>query len=257
MILVKGEQEISLIREAANILSKTLGLMAQEIKPGVTTKKLDKLAEEFISDQGGKPALKGFEKFPASLCTSVNEVVAHGIPTHYPLREGDIVAIDCGVAYKGFYSDAAFTFPVGVISQKASKLLRITQEALYKGIEQASAGKRTGDIGQAIQDHAHKHGYSVVRVLAGHGIGRNLHEAPDIPNYGKKSSGVKLQPGTVLAIEPMINWGGSKVVQGRDGWTIRTLDRKLSAHFEHTIALHAHTTEILTTYQYIEEALKT
>ncbi|MEM7382747.1 MAG: type I methionyl aminopeptidase [Bacteroidota bacterium] len=257
MILVKGEHEISLIRAAANILSKTLGLMAQEIKPGVTTKKLDRLAEEFINDQGGKPAFKGFEKFPASLCASINEVAAHGIPTHHPLREGDIVAIDCGVTYQGFYSDAAFTFPVGMVSQEASNLLRITKGALYKGIKQASAGKRTGDIGQAIQEHAHKHGCSVIRILAGHGIGRDLHEAPDIPNYGKQGRGIKLKPGMVLAIEPMINLGGSAVVQESDGWAIRTLDRKLSAHFEHTIALRIHNTEILTTYQYIEEASQT
>lgn len=257
MIFLKGEREISLIREAADILSKMLGLMAQEVKPGVTTKKLDKLAEEFISDHGGKPSFKGFKQFPASLCTSVNEVVVHGVPTHYDLQEGDIIAIDCGVAYKGFHSDAAFTFPVGAISQEASKLLHITKEALYQGIKQASVGKRTGDIGQAIQDHVHKHGYSVVRALAGHGIGRNLHEDPQVPNYGKKGSGVKLKPGMVLAIEPMINLGESKVVQEKDGWTIRTLDKEFSAHFEHTVAVRAHTTEILTTYQYIEETLKT
>ena len=256
MIFIKGEQEINLIREASNILSKTLGLVAKEIKPGITTKQLDQRAEEFIRDQGGKPAFKGFEKFPASLCTSVNEVVAHGIPTHSPLHEGDIVSIDCGVVYKGFYSDAAFTFPVGTISPEASKLLRTTKEALYKGIEQAIPGKRIGDIGQAIQNHAHKHGYSVVRVLAGHGIGKNLHEDPDIPNYGKQGRGAVLKPGMVLAIEPMINIGSSEIVQTRDGWTLKTLDRELSAHFEHTIALHAHTTEILTTYEYIEAALQ-
>ena len=256
MIFIKGEQEINLIREASNILSKTLGLVAQEIKPGITTKQLDQQAEEFIRDQGGKPAFKGFKKFPASLCTSVNEVVAHGIPTHSPLHEGDIVSIDCGVVYKGFYSDAAFTFPVGTISPEASKLLRTTKEALYRGIEQAIPGKRTGDIGQTIQSHAQKHGYSVVRVLAGHGIGKNLHEDPNIPNYGKKGRGAVLKPGMVLAIEPMINIGSSEIVKTRDGWTLKTLDRALSAHFEHTIALHAHTTEILTTYEYIETALQ-
>ena len=257
MIFIKGEQEVNLIREASNILSKTLGLLAQEIKPGITTKQLDQRAEEFIRDQSGTPAFKGFEKFPASLCTSVNEVVAHGIPNHSPLKEGDIVSIDCGVVYKGFYSDAAFTFPVGTISPKASKLLRITKEALYKGIKQAIPGQRTGDIGQAIENHAQKHGYSVVRVLGGHGIGKNLHEDPDIPNYGKKGRGAALKPGMVLAIEPMITIGRSAIVTARDRWALRTSNREPSAHFEHTIALRAHTTEILTTYQYIDKALKT
>ena len=256
MIFIKGEQEINLIREASNILSKTLGLVAQQIKPGITTKQLDQRAEEFIRDQRGKPAFKGFKKFPASLCTSVNEVVAHGIPNHFPLKEGDIVSVDCGVVYQGFYSDAAFTFPVGKISPQASKLLRITKEALYKGIKQAIPGQRIGDIGQAIQNHAQTHDYSVVKVLGGHGIGKNLHEDPDIPNYGKKDRGAALKSGMVLAIEPMMNIGSSAIVPSRDGWTLRTLDRELSAHFEHTIALRVHTTEILTTYKYIEEVLK-
>jgi len=256
MIFLKSEEEIKLIRASAYILSETLGLIAQAIKPGMSTKTLDKLAAEFIHAQGGQPSFRGFQGFPASLCTSVNEVVVHGLPSQYRLQEGDIISVDCGVYYKGFHSDSAFTFPVGTISQAASKLLRITKESLYKGIDQARAGKCIGDIGQAIQDHVNSHGYSVVKALVGHGIGRSLHEEPQVPNYGKKGRGIKLKPGMVLAIEPMINLGKSKVVQGRDGWTIRTLDRKLSAHFEHTIAIGEHKTEILTTYQHIEEALK-
>ncbi|MEM7055360.1 MAG: type I methionyl aminopeptidase [Bacteroidota bacterium] len=256
MIFLKREEEINIIREGACILSKTLGSLAQEIKPGVTTKALDKLAEEFISDHGGKPSFKGLKQFPASLCTSVNEIVVHGIPSHYELQEGDIISVDCGVSYRGYHSDSAFTFPVGEIGQTVSELLRVTKEALYQGISQVKAGGRIGDIGQAVQDYAHKHGYSVVRALAGHGIGRNLHEDPQIPNYGKKGCGVKLKKGMVLAIEPMINLGGQNVVEEKDGWTIRTLDRKPSAHFEHTVVVWEHQAEILTTYQYIEEALK-
>ena len=253
MIFLKREEEVNIIREGAHILSKTLGSLAQEIRPGVTTKALDKLAEEFISDHGGKPSFKGFKQFPASLCTSVNEIVVHGIPSHYELQEGDIISVDCGVYYKGYHSDSAFTFPVGETNQTASELLRVAKEALYQGIGQVKAGKRVGDIGQAVQYHAHKHGYSVVRSLAGHGIGRNLHEDPEVPNYGKKGSGVKLKQGMVLAIEPMINLGGQKVVQEKDGWAIRALDKKPSAHFEHTVAVWEHKAEILTTYQYIEE----
>lgn len=256
MIFLKREEEINVIRESAYILSKTFGLIAQEIRPGVTTKALDKLAEEFISDHGGKPSFKGFKQFPASLCTSVNEIVVHGIPSRYELQEGDIISVDCGVYYKGYHSDSAFTFPVGETGQTASDLLRVAEEALYQGIGQVKAGRRIGDIGQAVQYHAHKHGYSVVRALAGHGIGRNLHEDPEVPNYGKKGSGVKLKQGMVLAIEPIINLGGQKVVQEKDGWTIRTLDKEPSAHFEHTVAVWKHKAEILTTYQYIEEAWK-
>ena len=231
MIFLKREEEINVIRESAYILSKTFGLIAQEIRPGVTTKALDKLAEEFISDHGGKPSFKGFKQFPASLCTSVNEIVVHGIPSRYELQEGDIISVDCGVYYKGYHSDSAFTFPVGETGQTASDLLRVAEEALYQGIGQVKAGRRIGDIGQAVQD-------------------------PEVPNYGKKGSGVKLKQGMVLAIEPIINLGGQKVVQEKDGWTIRTLDKEPSAHFEHTVAVWKHKAEILTTYQYIEEAWK-
>jgi len=256
MILFKNEEEINLIKEGAHILGKTFGIIARELRPGITTKALDKLAEEFIGDHGGKPSFKGHDRFPASICTSVNEIVVHGIPNAYTLQEGDIISVDCGVYYKGFHSDSAFTFPVGKISSEASKLLRITQEALYLGIDQAAEGKRIGDIGQAVQDYATKHDFSVVRDLVGHGIGRNLHEDPPVPNYGKQGSGIKLKPGMVLAIEPMINMGKAKIKQERDGWTIRTADHKLSAHFEHTVAVGPYQAEILTTYAYIEEALK-
>ncbi|MEO1219495.1 MAG: type I methionyl aminopeptidase [Bacteroidota bacterium] len=256
MIFLKNAQEINIIRQSARILSQVFGIMAQEIRPGVTTKRLDSLAEAFIQDHGGRPSFKGFKRFPASVCTSVNDAVVHGIPNDYRLVEGDIVSIDCGVAYKGFHSDAAFTFPVGRVSTVVEKLLATTQAALYEGIRQASAGKRTGDIGQAIQDYVHTQGCSVVRELAGHGIGRKLHEDPDVPNYGKRGRGVKLRPGMVLAIEPMINLGKSGVVYERDGWTVSTRDKTFSAHFEHTVVVHAHTTEVLTTYEHIEKALQ-
>lgn len=256
MIFFKEEKEINLIRKSAHILSKTLGVIARSITFGVTTKKLDKIAETCILDHGGQPSFKGYKQFPASLCTSVNDVVVHGIPNHYELQEGDIVAVDCGVLYQGFHSDAAFTFSVGQISQRISKMLRITKEALYAGINQARIGKRVGDIGQAIHNYVRKHGYSVVRELSGHGIGKHLHEDPQVPNYGRKGNGIRLKPGMVLAIEPIINLGKPQVIYESDRWTIRTLDRKGSAHFEHTVAIKEHATEILTTYQYIEEALR-
>ena len=256
MIFLKNQEEINLIKESAQILGKTFGIIAKAIKPGIKLKVLDKLAEEFIGDQGGKPSFKGYQGFPASICTSINETVVHGIPNERILQENDIISVDCGVSYKGFHSDSAFTFPVGEISPAAKQLLRITKEALYLGIDQATAGKRIGDIGQAVQDYVNKHGYSVVRDLVGHGIGQHLHEDPQVPNYGKQGNGVQLKQGMVLAIEPMINMGKAHVRQAKDGWTIVTLDHGLSAHFEHTVAIGKEQAEILTTYQYIEEALK-
>jgi methionyl aminopeptidase len=256
MVFLKSEEEISIMRESAAILSKTLGVVAQAIEPGIETKMLDKLAEEFIGDQGAKPSFKGYSHFPASICVSVNDQVVHGIPGKYKLQEGDIVSIDCGVYYQGFHSDSAFTFPVGAVTSEASKLLVVTQEALYKGIGQAIAGNRVGDISVAIQDHVHEQGYTVVKELVGHGIGRNLHESPQVPNYGKRGSGMKLKAGMVLAIEPMVNLGAAMVGEEKDGWTIRTLDHQLSAHFEHTVVVREGKAEVLTTYQYIEEALK-
>jgi methionyl aminopeptidase len=256
MIFLKNQEEISLIKEGADILGRAFGVIAQAIKPDITTKALDKLAEEFIGDHGGAPSFKGFENFPASICTSVNDGVVHGIPDQYKLQEGDIISVDCGVYYKGFHSDSAFTFPVGEITTEAHALLRTTKEALYLGIDQAIAGNRLGDIGETIQDHVYRQGYTVVKELVGHGIGKQLHEQPQVPNYGKRGSGVKLKPGMVIAIEPMINLGGAKIRHEKDGWTIRTLDRKLSAHFEHTVVIRESKAEILTTYQYIEAALK-
>jgi methionyl aminopeptidase len=255
MIFVKSGDEIALIREGAEILSKVHGQIAQEIRPGIKTQELDALAEVFIRDSGGVPSFKGYKKFPATLCTSVNEYVVHGIPSNYVLQEGDIIAIDCGVYYKGFHSDAAFTYPVGAVSSEVMHLLQVTKEALYCGVEEAKAGNRVGDISHAIQHHVQNYGYSVVRELVGHGVGRSLHEDPQVPNYGKKGSSVQLKQGMVLAIEPMINLGKRQIVQEKGG-QFRTLDRKVTAHFEHTVAVLENKAEILTTYKYIEEVFK-
>lgn len=257
MIFLKTEEDIALMKQGALILSQALGVIAQAIKPGVTTKELDKLAEIYIGDQGGVPSFKGYDGFPASLCISVNEVVVHGIPSQYALREGDIVSIDAGVFYKGFHSDSAYTFPVGEIKKEAQELLKVTKEALYLGIAQAVVGKRVGDIGAAVEEHVLRHGYSVVKDLAGHGVGQFLHEDPQVLNYGRRGVGVQLKKGMVLAIEPMINQGKSGVrFSKEDGWTVTTADQKLSAHFEHTVAVGEQHAEILTTYRYIEEGLK-
>ncbi len=253
MIFLKSAEEIALIKESAEILSQVHGLMAREIKPGIATQRLDQLAETLIRDIGGTPSFKGYRKFPATLCTSVNECIVHGIPSEYRLRSGDIVSIDCGVYYKGFHSDAAFTYPVGEIRPEVAKLLQVTKEALHCGIEAIKRGSRNGDIGYAIQQHVQRHGYGIVRELVGHGVGRRLHEAPNVPNYGRQGSGTKLKNGMVLAIEPMITLGKRQIVHGREG--VRTLDRKPAAHFEHTVAISEHKAEILTTYKYIEEAL--
>jgi methionyl aminopeptidase len=256
MVFLKSEEEISIIREGADILSKALGIAAQAIEPGLTTQRLDKLVEEFIGDHRAKPSFKGHQHFPASICVSVNEQVVHGIPGPYELQEGDIISVDCGVYYGGYHSDAAFTFAVGEIKMETKKLLLKTEESLYQGIAQAIAGNRVGDIGAAIQKHVYEQGYTVVKELVGHGIGKNLHESPQVPNYGKRGSGMQLKPGMVLAIEPIVNLGGAKIQQEKDGWTIRTADYKPSAHFEHTVAIRKGKAEILTTYQYIGKALK-
>lgn len=255
MIFVKSEEEIALIKEGAEILSKAHGQIAKEIKPGVATQKLDELTEAFIRDHGGIPSFKGYRKYPATLCTSVNDYVVHGLPGSYVLQEGDVISVDCGVYYSGFHSDAAFTYPVGTVSDEIMRLLKATKEALYCGIAEAKAGNRTGDIGYAIQYHAQSHGYSVVRELVGHGVGRKLHEDPQVPNYGKPGDGSKLKKGMVLAIEPMVNLGKKQIVQGRGG-QYRTLDGKAAAHFEHTVAVLEKKAEILTTYKYIEEVFK-
>lgn len=253
MIYYKSEDDIELIRESAKILSKAHGEIAAEIKPGVATRKLDALAESYIMDYGGVPSFKNYNGFPFSLCISMNENVVHGFPSEYELQEGDIVSIDCGVFYKGFHSDCAYTYPVGEVSTEIEALLKVTKESLYIGIEKAVRGNRVGDIGNSIQTYVEKYGYSVVRELVGHGLGRSLHESPEVPNYGKSGRGAKLKPGLVIAIEPMINLGGKNVVQEADGWTIRTTDRKPSAHFEHTIVILRDKTEILTTHKYLED----
>lgn len=255
MIYLKTEEEIQLIRHSSLLVSKTLAEVARYIKPGITTIKLDQIAEEFIHDHGAKPGFKGYRGFPATLCVSVNENVVHGIPDKYELREGDIVSIDCGVLKNGYYGDSAYTFAVGNVKPEILALMKATKEALYKGIEQAVAGKRIGDIGNAIQQHVRPLGYGVVRELIGHGVGKNLHESPDVPNYGKKGHGVLLSEGMVIAIEPMINMGKRHIVQEDDGWTIRTLDRKPSAHYEHTIAVRKNKADILSSFEEIEKII--
>ena len=256
MIQFKSEEEIEIIKESAQILGKSHGEVAKYVKEGVKTAFLDKIAEEFIRDHGGVPSFKGYNGFPSSLCISVNEVVVHGFPGQYQLKDGDIISIDCGVFHQGFHSDSAYTYPVGEVSPKITALLKTTEESLYLGIESAVFGKRVGDIGHAIQKFIESKGYTVVRELVGHGLGRQLHEAPEVPNWGKRGSGAKLQRGMVIAIEPMVNLGTRNVVQERDGWTIRTADRKPSAHFEHTVAIFEDRTEILTTHRFIEENFK-
>jgi len=227
--------------------------VAKSITPGITTAELDKIAESYIISCGAKPAFKGYNGFPSTLCVSVNAQVVHGMPGQYKLKEGDIVSVDCGAVKDGFYGDSAYTFGVGQISEEARKLLRVTKESVKLGVEAAIDGGRMGDISAAVQQHVEKFGYGVVRELVGHGIGRSLHEGPDVPNYGKRGNGMKLNRGLVIAIEPMINMGKKEVIQESDGWTITTKDGKLSAHFEHTVAIAKGAPEILTTFEYIEE----
>lgn len=255
MIIYKTREEIELMRESALSVSRTLGMLAKEIKPGVTSLYLDGLAEQYIRDNGGIPAFKGLYNFPNTLCMSLNEAVVHGIPNNKPLKEGDIISVDCGVLKNGFYGDHAYTFAVGEIKPEVQRLLDITKECLYLGIEQFKSGNRIGDISFAIQQHAEKNGYGVVRELVGHGIGKKMHEDPEVPNYGKRGDGPKLKDGMVLAIEPMINMGKKNIKQLSDGWTILTADGLPSAHFEHDVAMIDGKPEILSTYQYIEEAL--
>ncbi|HYF70942.1 MAG TPA: type I methionyl aminopeptidase [Ohtaekwangia sp.] len=253
MVQLKTEEELAIIREGAQILGKAHGEVAKLVKPGVKTALLDKIAEEYIRDQGGSPSFKNYNGFPASLCISVNEVVVHGFPGNQELKETDVISVDCGVYYKGYHSDSAYTYPLEGVKSETLLLLERTYDSLYRGIEQAKAGNRIGDVAFAIQHYVEGFGYGVVRELVGHGVGKKLHEDPEVPNYGKRGKGVKIVAGMVFAIEPMINQGTKNVVQERDGWTIRTSDKKPSAHFEHTVAVHADRTEILTTHKYIEE----
>jgi methionyl aminopeptidase len=254
-VVIKSREEIELIRESAIIVSKTLGMLTSEIIPGVTTLKLDKLAETFIRDSGAEPGFLGLYDFPNTLCVSPNSQVVHGIPNDTPLKEGDVLSIDCGALKDGFYGDHAYTFPVGEIDSKIKLLLETTKESLYKGIAEFKTGNRVGDIGFAIQYHCESKGYGVVRELVGHGLGKTMHESPEIANYGKRGQGKKLENGMVLAIEPMINMGTHKIKHLKDGWSIITKDNLPSAHFEHNIALIDGKPNLLSTFKYIDSAL--
>lgn len=258
MIFLKTEDEIDLLRAANQLVSMTHAELAKAIRPGVTTAELDRLAEEFIRDHGAIPTFKGFPNpyggpFPASICASVNDVVVHGIPNDVPLKEGDIVSIDCGTLLNGFNGDSCYTFCVGEVSDEVKQLLKVTKESLYLGIEAAIAGKRIGDIGHAVQSHCEAHGYGVVREFVGHGIGKDMHEDPQVPNYGRQGNGPLIKNGLCLAIEPMITMGSPKVGMMPDRWTIKTLDGKCAAHFEHTVAVHHGKAEILSSFDEIEK----
>ena len=252
MIKLKSDEEVEILKENALLVSKTLAEVGKQIAPGVTTLELDRLAETFIRDNGAEPAFLGYNGFPNSLCVSVNSVVVHGIPSGYCLQEGDIVSVDCGTRYKGFYGDSAYTFAVGPVGDAAKRLMSVTKESLYKGIAQAVEGNRIGDISAAVQNHVEPFGYSVVREMVGHGIGRAMHERPDVPNYGKRGQGKSLQSGMVICIEPMINEGRKDVYLENDGWTLRTADGKLSAHYELTVVVRKDKPEVLSTFEFIE-----
>jgi methionyl aminopeptidase len=255
MVQYKTDSDIQLMKQSAQVLAKAHAEVAKVIKPGVKTKTLNRIAEEYIRDHHGIPSFLNYNgSFPASLCISVNDVVVHGIPSEYELRETDVVSIDCGVLLNGFHSDSAYTYPLEGVNNEVLRLLDRTLHSLYLGIEQAKVGNRIGDIGFAVQNYVEQFGYGVVRELVGHGVGKKLHEDPEVPNYGKRGRGPKIESGMVFAIEPMINMGTKKVVQERDGWTIRTQDRKPSAHFEHMVAIYKDRTEILTTHEYLEES---
>jgi len=254
-MILKNKEEIELMYHSAQLVSKTLGMLAKEIKPGINTLYLDKLAHDFIKDHGGEPAFLGYGGFPNSLCTSPNEQVVHGIPNKDPLKDGDIISVDCGVILNGFVGDHAYTFEVGEVAEDVKNLLKITKESLYKGIEKMKAGNRIGDIGYAIQTYCEKEGYGVVKELVGHGLGREMHEDPQVPNYGRRGTGKVLKEGLVLAIEPMINMGTDKVKFHNDGWTVTTRDNMPSAHFEHDVAIIDKKPVLLSTFNYIYEAL--
>ena len=254
-IVLKNADQIELIRSSSILVGKAHAEVAKLIAPGVTTKSLDKVAEEYIRDYGGTPAFLNFNGFPASLCISLNDQVVHGFPSSYQLKDGDILSVDCGVLMNGYYGDSAYTYGIGEISEVNAKLLKVTKESLYLGIEKAVAGNRIGDVGYAIQFHAEQNGFGVVRELVGHGVGTKLHEKPEVPNYGKRGSGIKLEEGMVIAIEPMINAGKAGVKFWDDGWTVSTVDKKYSAHFEHTVAIMKGKADILSTFEYIEEVL--
>ena len=254
-VYIKTNEEIELIRESSLLVGKTLAEVAKAIKPGIKTSELDKIAEAFIRDHNAEPAFKGYNGFPATLCISPNQTVVHGIPGNYELKEGDIVSVDCGVKKNGFFGDSAYTFAVGEISEEIKQLLTVTKKSLYLAIEQCVEGKRIGDISDAVQHYCESFGYGIVRELVGHGVGKELHEAPEVPNYGKKGTGMKLIEGIVIAVEPMVNMGTKNVKQEKDGWTINTTDGKPSAHFEHTIAIRKGKAEILSSFSEIEKII--
>jgi methionyl aminopeptidase len=255
MLYLKTNEEVELLRKSNLLVSRTLAEIASLIRPGITTLSLDNVAETFIRDNGGQPAFKGYNGFPKTLCTSVNDAVVHGIPSSYILKEGDIISIDCGVIIDGYYGDSAYTFAVGEIDKEVKKLLDVTKASLEEGVKEAIAGNRIGDIAFAVQTTAEGAGYSVVRELVGHGLGTRLHEAPEVPNYGKRGTGTKMEKGLVICIEPMINMGLKETIQMSDGWTIKTADGKPSAHFEYAVAIDKGKADILTTFKYIEEVL--
>jgi methionyl aminopeptidase len=256
MIYYKTNEEIEKIRVSSLLVARALAEVAKIIRPGVTSLELDKIAEEFIRDNGGIPAFKGYNGFPNSLCISPNEQVVHGIPNNRPYENGDIISVDCGVLKDGYFGDSAYTFAIGTISDEVQNLLDTTKESLYRGISVAVEGKRLQDISYEIQNFCESKGYSVVRELVGHGIGKSLHEAPEVPNFGKRGSGPKLKTGLVIAIEPMINMGRKNIIHGKDGWTIKTSDGMPSAHFEHTIAIGKESAQILSSFEFIEKALE-
>ena len=260
MIYLKTDEEVELLREANLLIGRTLAELAKIIKPGVTTKQLDQVAEEFIRDNGAEPTFKGFPNpyggpFPASICTSVNEQVVHGIPNDVPLQDGDIVSIDCGTRLNGFCGDSCYTFPVGEISPEVKNLLKTTKEALYKGIEQAVVGHRLGDISYAVQQHCETQGYGVVREFVGHGVGHEMHEDPQVPNYGRRGNGILLKSGLCIAIEPMITMGTKDIYMQEDRWGIVTRDKKPAAHYEHSLCVRKGKADILSSFDEIEKVL--
>ncbi|MDY0200442.1 MAG: type I methionyl aminopeptidase [Bacteroidales bacterium] len=253
MSIVRSEEEIEILRINADLVSRTLAEMAKLIKPGITTLQLDKVAEEFIRDHDAEPGFLGFNGYPNTLCISINDAVVHGIPSKYAIKEGDIISVDCGTKYKGYYGDSAYSFAVSPLPSPLKKLLTVTKESLFRGIQMAVEGNRVGDISYAVQEHAESNGFSVVRELVGHGVGTTMHEKPEIPNYGSRGKGARLREGMVLCIEPMINLGTKQIYQEDDGWTIRTFDRKPSAHYELTVVVRKGEPELLSTFKYIEE----
>jgi methionyl aminopeptidase len=255
MIYIKTDEEVELLRMSNMLVSETLAELARHIRPGVTTLRLDSIAETFIRDHGALPGFKGYAGFPNTLCTSVNDEVVHGIPSEYTLSEGDIISVDCGVILNGYYGDSAYTFPVGEVQPEIMRLMEYTRASLEEGVKQAVTGNRVGDISHAVQKKAESGGYSVVRTLVGHGIGKQLHEGPEVPNFGKRGTGTRLERNLVICIEPMINLGIKNTRVGSDGWTVRTSDGKPSAHYEYAVAVREGKADLLTTFEFIEEVL--